>query len=422
MTIKDYPAVSERVVSEKLPNGLTVYVVPKSGFQKHFAFFAADYGGSDRRYKLGGDWYNSPPGVAHFLEHKLFEMEYGDALTRLSVNGADPNAYTSVDMTAFYFECAGRFSENLEILLEFVTTPYFSPESVAKEQGIIRQEILMSDDDPDFCLYYNLMKMLFRENPLRDPVAGTAESISAITADTLHNCHKVFYNLSNMVLCIAGNVDFSEVRDIALGILPGAPGEIPLRDYGPPEAPEPERSSVTASMDVGQPIFLAGCKMAPALRGPDILRLELVSVLALDLLAGHSSPLYMRLYAEGLVCSDFSASFEYSSNTAYSIFGGESGDPERVFSEVKREIQRLSVEGPDPELFRRIKKAAFGSQIRSLNSFEAICAGLAGGHFRGYDPFLASELISSITTDDITGFYRERLLTENMAISIVTPK
>ena len=422
MDLKEYKLIGEQIYSGKLPNGLSVFVVPKQGFQKSYAFFATDYGGADRRFKHNEEWIDTPEGVAHFLEHKMFDTEDGNALTSLSANGASPNAYTSTDITAYHFECVEKFSENLETLLSFVSIPYFTPESVEKEQGIIGQEISMVEDDPDYCLYYGLMKSLFRSNPLRDSVAGTIESIAAITSETLYSCHKVFYNPSNMALCVAGDVDPSEIFDVAQKILPKDPGEVPERDYGPQETLRPETSFFTKAMEVSLPLFLAGCKVKSAGRGRESLRLELVSAIALDILAGHSSPLYFRLYGEGLVNSDFSASFESAVGTAYSMFGGESREPERVYDEVKKEILRLSENGPDRELFGRVKKSAIGSQIRMLNSFDAICGSITGGYFHGYDAFEAPELLSTITMEDVTSFYRENLDPGNMAISIITPK
>ena len=407
--------------SGALPNGLSVFTVPKSDFHKRFAFFAADYGGVDRRFRHGGNWIDTPEGVAHFLEHEMFDLEDGNALMKLSENGAEPNAFTSTDITAYYFDCIGEFSENLEILLDFVSKPFFSQESVDKEQGIISQEILMSEDDPDYIMYYNLLKSLYRSNPIRDSVAGTVESISKITPETLYGCHKVFYNPSNMVLCVAGDIEFQEVADIAQRVLPKDTGEIPMRDYGPTEGLKPEADRVCKEMEISQPIFLAGCKSAPVAKGLESLRLDLISALALDVLAGHSSPLYIRLYGKGLICSDFSASFESTADAAYSIFGGESNNPDRVLDELKKEILRLSGGGPDKELFKRIKKAAIGSQVRSLNSLETICMGIAAGHFRGYETFMATEMVASISEDDVAAFIRDRLVPENMAISIINP-
>jgi len=421
MKLKKYSTISEDLWSGMLPCGLPVFVVPKRGFHKNYAFFATDYGGADRRFKLGGKWINTPEGVAHFLEHKMFDTEDGNALTLLSANGASPNAYTSTDITAYHFMCTDNFRENLETLLSFVSVPYFTQESVEKEQGIIGQEIAMIEDEPDYCLYYGLLRALFKHNPMRDPVAGTVESISRISAQTLYDCHKAFYHPSNMALCVAGNVDPREVFDIAERILPKEPAEVPERDYGQPEGKTPQSQRVTASMEVSQTIFLAGCSSDPSARGRECLKTELISALALDILAGHSSPLYIRLYSEGLISSDFSASYDSAVGTAYSMFGGESSDPDRVFDAVIKEINRLSDQGPDPAFFGRIKKAALGSHIRMLNSFDAICGGIVSGYFHGYDAFESTDVLDALTLDDMTEFYRKSLSPDNMAISIITP-
>jgi len=207
MKLTDHMQINEQVYSGALPNGLSVFVIPKPGFHKKYAFFATDYGGVDRRFKLSDSWIDTPAGVAHFLEHKMFDTEDGNALELLSANGASPNAYTSTDITAYHFECIDKFYENLETLLSFVSVPYFTPDSVEKEKGIIAQEILMIEDDPDYCLYYGLLRSLFKSNPVRDSVAGTVESIVKITSDTLYDCHKTFYAPSNMALCVVGDVD-----------------------------------------------------------------------------------------------------------------------------------------------------------------------------------------------------------------------
>jgi len=280
----------------------------------------------------------------------------------------------------------------------------------------------MVEDNPDFCLYYGLLRALFKHNPQRDPVAGTVESIAQITADTLYDCHKVFYNPSNMALCVAGDIDPVMVFELAGNILPKEPGELPERDYGEEESMIPETMDFSAAMEVSQPIFLTGCKTKPVARGRESLRAELISAMALDILAGHSSPLYIKLYSEGLISSDFSASFESAAGTAYSVFGGESNAPERVFEEIKKEITKLSKDGPDADLFGRIKKAALGSHIRMLNSFDAICGSIVSGYFHGYDAFEATDLLASMTLDDMTAFYRESLSPENMALSIIVPK
>ena len=418
---KEYSLIGEQVYSEKLPNGLSVFIIPKRGFHKRCAYFAANYGAADRRFKRGGEWIDDPMGLAHFLEHKMFDTQHGSALTKLSENGASANAFTSSDVTAYHFECVDKFSENLETLLSFVSTPYFTPEGVEKERGIIGQEILMDEDDPDHCLYYGLMRSLLNRHPLRDPIAGTVESIAEITAKMLYDRHGDYYSPSNMVLCAAGDIDPSEVSGIAQKILPQEPREVFKCDYGEPEDSLPEAARFSKKMEVSLPIFLAGCKTGPAARGRDSLKLDLVGAMALELLAGHSSPLYIRLYGQGLVNSDFSASFDSTAGVAYTIFGGEAREPDRVFGEVVDEIIKLSETGPDEKLFARIKKAAVGGYLRSLNSFDSICGSIVGSFFRGYDAFDTPDILSGITEGEVAAFWRERLRPENMAVSIVEP-
>ncbi len=422
MKTKCYDRIGEQVYSEKLENGLTVFVVRKQGYNKKYAFFATDYGGADRRFKLGGRWLDTPMGVAHFLEHKMFDTEDGNALAELSANGASPNAFTSTDITAYFFESIEKFQENLEILLSFVSIPYFTPESVQKEQGIIGQEIRMTEDEPDYAVYYGLMKALYKHNPLRDSVAGTVESIAEITADTLYSCHKVFYNPSNMVLVVAGDVDPEQITAAARKILPKEPGELPQRDYGPAEAMTPESGRFEARMEVSIPIFLMGCKAIPPVKDIDFLRQELIGTLAMDILAGRSSPLFLKMYEEGLINNNFSAAYEYAAGAACTIAGGESANPDRVFELYKQAAGDLAAKGPDPELFNRLKKAMQGRQLRSLNSFETICYNTARGYFRGYDAFQAPEVLAAVTREDITAFARDNLRSGDMALSVILPK
>ena len=233
MNVLAYPALGETVYEDSLPNGLRILTVTKPGFHKTFAMFAVRYGGADRRFRLGDDWIDTPAGVAHFLEHKMFDMPDGsNVLAELSARGASPNAYTGSAVTAYHFTCTENFAVNLDTLLTYVSTPYYTAESVQKEQGIIGQEIRMYENSPGSVGYYRLMEILYRHHPVRENVAGTVESIASITPETLYNCHKVFYTPSNMVLCCVGDVDPEAVAATAERILPSEPGEQPDRDYG----------------------------------------------------------------------------------------------------------------------------------------------------------------------------------------------
>ena len=421
MEKRSYDRIGETVFSATLQNGLKVIVVKKSGYHKRYAFFATDYGGADRRFKLAGKWIDTPKGVAHFLEHKMFDTPDGNALTLLSANGASPNAFTSTEMTAYHFECTENFEENLRVLLDFVSVPYFTAESVEKEKGIIGQEIKMVEDDPQYMMYYGLLKSLYKHNPIRDSVAGTIESISEITEKTLYDCHNVFYNPSNMVLCVVGDIDPERVLDIAEKTVVSGAGEVPQRDYGPPEALEPTAKSVASQLEVSMPLFFIGGKAEPAVKGKPYLKNDLTGSLAMSLIAGSSSPLFLRLYESGLINNEFAAQFDSASGVAYSIIGGESRDPNRVFEELKAEISRITASGPDEGHFLRTKKSMEGRQLRALNSFDAISAGCANGYFRGYDFFELADILAEIEISDIISFAEKNLKPDNMAISMIEP-
>ena len=416
-----YNRIGESVHRETLPNGLEICVVPRSGFAKKYAFFATRYGGMDTRFCLDGQWLDTPAGIAHYLEHKMFDTKEGNALQDLATNGAEPNAFTSNAITGYYFDSTDHFEENLKILLSFVSVPYFTEESVAKEQGIIAQEIRMIEDNPDWQIYTRMMKCLYAKSPVRTSIAGTVESISHITAETLYQCHKAFYTPSNMILTVVGDVDPIHIVDIARHILPKEGGPVIPRDYGeePMEVCEKE-SSIT--MEVSSPQYLTGFKCRPAEDGEEYLRLAAIGDIACDILLGDSSPLYLRLYDEGLINTSFGGSFEMMPSAAYLYAGGDSKESRWVANEICLEAQRLVREGIDEDFYQRVKRAAFGSNLRGLNSFENVAVSLTEGYFHGYDPFLFPQIFDSITKQDISDFLRENITPERSVFSEILPK
>jgi len=245
-----YQRIGETVRMEKLSNGLPVYIVNKPGFRRKYAMFATRYGGMDMRFNLHGAWLDTPAGIAHYLEHKMFDTEEGNALQELAKNGAEPNAFTSNAITCYYFDSTEKFMENLRILLSFVSIPYFTDESVQKEQGIIAQEIGMIEDNPEWQVYKRLMQCLYHHSPVNVPIAGSVESISHITARTLYDCHKAFYCPANMCLIIVGDVDGDEILRLAEEILPKESGEVIDRDYGEEETMLPARAETRCRMEV----------------------------------------------------------------------------------------------------------------------------------------------------------------------------
>ena len=422
MKLKSYENIGEQVYSQVLPNGLTVNVIPKPGFSKSYAFFATNYGGADRRFRLGGKWIDTPEGVAHFLEHKMFDTKDGNALSMLSGNGASPNAFTSSDITAYHFQCTEKFYENLRILLSFVSVPYFTEESVRKEQGIIGQEIRMTEDEPGSVIYYNLMKCLYEHNPIRYSVAGTVESIAEITPQTLYDCHKVFYNPSNMVLCVEGDVDPDKIVEMCLEILPKEPGEVPVRDYGPTGGQSPYMSRLEQDMQISQKQFFIGCRAKPMTRGKSFLTYSITGDLALSILFGKSSRLYTKLYTDGVINSEFDAGFETVAGVGHCMIAGEGANPDEILANVMNESSLAAKNGVDDKIFRRVKKAAYGNILRKLNAFDSTCYAYAYGYFNGYDEFDTASVLESITANDVNTFIRDNIRPENMAISIINPK
>ena len=416
-----YERIGESVYRETLPNGLQVCVVPKPGFTKKYAFFATRYGGMDTRFCLDGKWLDTPAGIAHYLEHKMFDTKEGNALQELAKNGAEPNAFTSNAMTGYYFDSTDHFEENLEILLSFVSIPYFTEESVAKEQGIIGQEIRMIEDNPDWQIYTRMLQCLYSKSPARTSIAGTVESISPITAEPLYDCHKAFYTPSNMILTVVGDVDPVSVVDLAKRVLPREGGPVIPRDYGE-EPKEVAEKETKCAMEVSSPQFLVGFKCAPAQDGEDYMRLSLVGDIACDILLGDSSPLYLRLYDQGLINTSFGGSFEMMPGIAYLYAGGDSKDARAVTAEIQKEADRLVREGIDDDFYQQVTKAAFGANLRGLNSFENIAVCLTEGYFHGYDPFKFPQVFDSIKKEDVVAFLRDNICAERMVLSEIVPQ
>ena len=422
MTERDYPQIGERVWEEILPNGLTIRVISKPHHAKACAFFVTRYGGMDLRFQLHGQWQDTPAGIAHYLEHKMFDTEEGNALQELAKNGAEPNAFTSNAITAYYFYSTEHFYDNLKILLQFVSVPYFTDESVEKEQGIIGQEIRMVEDTPDWQIYTSLMECLYEKSPARVSVAGTVESIRRITAQTLYDCHRAFYTPGNMVLCVVGNVDAERVAAVAREVLPAESGPVIPRDYGVEESPAPARREHTQAMEVSMQQFLAGYKCDTPPEGLEQFRLGMIGDMACDILFGDSSPLYNRLYEQGLINDSFGGNFDILPGVAYLYVGGDSNDPRAVHGAITREAERLAREGIDEDFYQRVRRSAYGQMIRSLNSFESIAISQAEGVFHGYDYFSFPEVFASITKADLEDFLRRNVTAERSAISLITPK
>ena len=421
MMMKEYPRLGEKICRHRLSNGLEIAIASKPHHAQSYAFFATRYGGMDLRFQLDGRWLDTPAGIAHYLEHKMFDTETGNVLQEFAKNGVYDNAFTSSSITAYHISCTENFYQNLRLLLSFVSVPYFTDESVEKEQGIIAQEIRMTEDNPDWQVYARLMECLYQNNPARIPIAGTVESIRQITSQTLYDCHKAFYTPSNMVLVCVGNIDPEQVIKIAEEILPKEGGPAIPRDYGTEESLLPARKETRRTMEVSMPMFLAGYKFQPQEGGDAYLRQSITGDLACDALFGDSSPLFTRLYEEGTINGSLGGNFDMLPGAAYLYVGGDVKDPRLVFDEINRQARRLGEDGIDGDFFEQIRRASYGQMLRSLNSFENIAVSMADGYFRNYDYYRFPEIFESVTKADVEQFLRENVTPERAALSLIEP-
>ena len=422
MKERKYPEIGEVCYEKRLPNGLRVRVVPKRGFARKYAFLAVDFGSIDTRFTFDGKENRVPDGIAHYLEHKMFDLPGEDAMHLFAAYGGSPNAFTSNSMTAYYFSCTERFTENLRVLLRMVNTPYFTDESVQKERGIIAQEIRMYEDSAESRVGEDLFGALFAEHPVRVPIAGTVESIDEITAQMLYDCHRAFYCPANMILCAVGDVDAEEVCAIAEALTQPAQQALPARNYGAAEKMLPLQKRTERRMEVSMPTFSVGFKCEPPEEGMETMRRELIGDLAAEILVGESSPLYQKLYEEGLIDADFSAGYESVKNACLFSAGGDSKDPEAVLAALLDEARRIEREGFDTELFARLKKSSLGRRTRDLDSFESICYRICAYNFDGADYFRFPEAYASVTPEDVKSFLRETVRQERAAMAVIRPK
>ena len=411
-------ALDETLYTTVLPNGLTVLVVPKPGFSRKMAYFVADYGSVHTDFTLEGETYHAPAGVAHYLEHKLFDLPQRDVAGEFAEMGAVVNAFTSYDVTAYYFSCTENFTPCLKLLLEFVSTPYFTEESVEKERGIIDQEIGMNADDPNTQVFENLMQAMFR-HPIREPILGTSESIRQITPQILETCHRAFYNPANMILCVVGDVQPQEVEKLARQILGDEKRPVGEKLPFPEEKMAVLQQQVQTQMDIAMPMFNLGFRCEPLGKGWEAIRQEIIGDLAAEVLFGEASALYLKMYGDGLIDSSFGGGFETIDGCALLTCGGDSDQPYAVREAVLAEAARICAEGIDEAQFMRIKRSAMGRRIRDLDSFDSTCFRLCAYKMTDFDYFRFPEIYDAISTKEVQAFLARVICQERCSLSVI---
>lgn len=404
-----------------LPNGLCIRVLPMPQYHGVHAMFSTKFGSIDRDFTQGGKTTHLPAGVAHFLEHKMFENEDGvDAFTLYAETGASANAYTSFERTSYIFTATEQIERNLDILLSFVGKPYFTEATVQKEQGIIGQELMMYQDNADLQAMYALLESLYHAHPIREEIGGTIESIAEITPEMLYICCDAFYNPSNMVLCAAGNITMQQLLEaVERAGLPKQKAEPTTRHF-PQEPQTIARKEHEFEMEIAMPILNLGFKEQPPVGSAT--KTEVICDLLTELLVGETSRLYHRLYDEGLVQPGFGADYGSFEKSLYFAFSAETEQPERVKEEIYKEIKRQRTEGIDPEQFETCKKMMYGESVFDLENVERVASLLTGTYFKNRTPQEEMEEIAGVTLEDVQKALEIMLQEERSASVVVRPK
>ena len=372
-------------------------------------------------FLLEGQKIEAPAGIAHFLEHKMFELPDRDVTGEFAALGANVNAFTSYDMTAYYFSCTENFEPSLRLLLEFVSTPYFTEESVKREIGIIDQEIGMNADSPER-VFENLMQAMYRSHPIRVPILGSRESIRQITPELLNQCHRAFYTPANMILCVIGDVDPQQVVQTAREVLGEEKKEAGIKLYPWQEDMTCCQETVTMPMEVAMPNFQLGFKCESVGTGENAIRQEIIGDLAAEVLFGESSELYLRLYEEGLIDSSFGGGFETVDGCALLTCGGDSDHAEDVRTAILTRAEELVKIGISEADLLRMKRSALGRRIRDLDSFDSTCFRLCAYKLSDFDYFCFPAVYADVTAAQVCAFLEEVVKKERCALSIIEPR
>ncbi len=424
MQVIDNLKIKEKLYIEKLENGLTVMIIPKKDIQKKYVIFGTNFGSIDNKFVVAGqeEPIEIPDGVAHFLEHKMFEQKSGvNSLDKLSSLGVNANAYTTNDHTAYLFEATDNFYEALDEFMDYIQNPYYTDENVEKEKGIIAQEIKMYDDHPGWQVYMNAMKCMYNNFPIKIDIAGTVDSISAINKEILYNCYNTFYHPSNMALVICGDFKPEDLLQEVKKRLLNKPQVGDIKRIYPEEKDEICEKEKNVNMEVSNPLFVLGYK-DKNLDKNDIVKKHITIEILLNMIIGKSSKLYKRLYEECLLLSQPDLEYEFSKQYAHILISGQSRNPKKVIEEIKQQIEQMKVEGLDEEEFNRIKKKIYGDYVTEYNDVGDIARMFLADFFKGINSFEYIENYNLVGIEYAQQILKECFRDENSVISIVNGK
>lgn len=418
----------EKIYYTRLASGLEVFVLPKFGFNKKYATFATRYGSIDSKFQVGDtdEVIEVPDGIAHFLEHKLFEEEDGNIDEKFAELGAYSNAFTNYTMTAYLTAATDTFDEALDTLVRFVQRPYFTDENVEKEKGIIEQEIRMYEDSPGWRVYNNLLEALYSVHPVRKDIAGTVESIRRIDKEVLYKCYRTFYHPSNMSIFVCGDLDPQKVVELIEKASSEAKGFGPpheIRRIMPEEPKEVNKPKATQDLVVSRPLFSLGYKdTRVGFSGRKLLEKQVVTEILLDMLMSKSSELFNQLYEEGLIDDSFHAEYECQPSYGHTVFSGETRDPDKLYGRLLSGIEEFKRTGLVEESFERTKKKVIGAFLSGFNSLEFIAHNYLAYHFKEADLMDYLEVAQEMTLDQVARRAEEHFDLGFHAVSVIMPK
>lgn len=399
-------------------SGLTIYLYPKFDYNSKYAIFGTRFGSVNNAFSLdGGDVKKVPDGIAHYLEHKMFECEDGDAFVKYAKTGANANAYTSFNKTCYLFGCTENFDKSFEILLDFVQRPFFTEETVAKEQGIIGQEIRMYDDSAEWVVMFNMLKGMYKSHPVQIDIAGTVESISEITPELLYDCYYTFYNLNNMVLCVSGDLTCEDILKTADKMLKNCEKH-DIKSYFEDEPYEVQSRYIEQKFPVSVPLFNFGYKE----KCHKVTQKETAEIdIIMTLLTSPSFELYNKLDDEKLINQSFDA--EYFDGQGYNsvIFSSESRSPKKAAEVIKEYIENLKANGVNEEDFEIAKREVYGDLVSSLNNVEAIANAMVDAHFNNSDIFGFIDDVAECKLEDVNSRLKTMFDTDNTTLSVILP-
>lgn len=418
--------LKEKISFRKLENGLEIFVLPKKDYVKKFAIFGTRYGSIDNKFIVPGesDTTEVPEGIAHFLEHKLFESEEGGVFDKFSKLGSSVNAYTNFNSTCYLFSCTDKFYENLSILIDFVQSPYLTDENVEKEKGIIEQEIRMYEDNPNWKVFFNGLKGLYANHPVKIDIAGTVESIYQINKDQLYKCYNTFYVPNNMVVFVVGDVDIDKTCDtIEKNLKPTfrkLEGEV--ERILSTEQSDVNKKKIEEQLSVSMPLFNIAFKNTNNfMHGKDLLRSDIQTKVILDTVFGSSSKLYKRLYDDGLINENFESEYTFDISYGHSIIGGESKNPDKVYEIICEEIKSIKNNGLNREDFERVKKKSIGQHISSYNSVEFIANTFTSYYFKGINLFDYITELTNLDFESVSKRFNDHFDLDKSVLSLIKP-